>query len=47
MTSSLGLYVTRWQRWAVVGLQGMTIDFYGGIQNPKELIISQATTVNG
>jgi len=47
MASSLGLYVTRWQRWATAGLQGMTIDLYGCIQNPKELIISQATTVNG
>jgi hypothetical protein len=23
MASSLGQYVTRWQRWAVVGLQGI------------------------
>ena len=26
MASSLGLYVTRWQRWAVAGLQCITID---------------------
>ena len=26
MASTLGLYVTRWQRWAVAGLQGITID---------------------
>ena len=26
MASSLGLYVTRWQRWAVAGLQGIRID---------------------
>ena len=47
MAASLGLYVTRWQRWASAGMQDMTIDLYGCIQNPKELIISQATTVNG
>ncbi len=47
MAASLGLYVKRWQRWASAGLQGMTIDLYVCIQNPKELIISQATTVNG
>jgi hypothetical protein len=29
MASTLGLYVTRWQRWAVAGLQGITIDIYG------------------
>jgi hypothetical protein len=26
MASTLGLYVTRWQRWAVAGLQGIAID---------------------
>jgi len=26
MASSLGLYVKRWQRWAVAGLQGIKID---------------------
>jgi RNA-directed DNA polymerase len=29
MASSLELYVTRWQRWAVAGLQGITIDGLG------------------
>jgi hypothetical protein len=47
MAASLGLYVTRWQRWASAGMQDMTSDLYGCIQNPKELIISQATTVIG
>ena len=29
MASTLGLYVTRWQRWAVAGLQGITFELYG------------------
>ena len=29
MASTLGLYVKRWQRWAVAGLQGITIDGLG------------------
>ncbi len=29
MASSLGLYVTRWQRWAVAGLQGIWLDGLG------------------
>ena len=29
MASTLGLYVTRWQRWAVAGLQGITIEGLG------------------
>jgi hypothetical protein len=29
MASSLGLYVTRWQRWAVAGLHGIRIDGLG------------------
>ena len=33
MASSLGLYVTRWQRWAAAGLQGITIELYGDVQN--------------
>jgi hypothetical protein len=28
MAASLGLYVTRWQRWAVAGLQGIKIEIY-------------------
>ena len=27
--STLGLYVTRWQRWAAAGLQGITLDGLG------------------
>jgi hypothetical protein len=26
MASTLGLYVKRWQQWAVAGLQGITIE---------------------
>jgi RNA-directed DNA polymerase len=29
MASSLGLYVTRWQRWAVAGLKGISFKVYG------------------
>jgi hypothetical protein len=29
MASSLGLYVTRWQRWAVAGLLGISFKLYG------------------
>ncbi len=32
MASTLGLYVTRWQRWADAGLQGIMVD--GLISNP-------------
>ena len=28
MASSLGLYVKRWQRWAIAGLQGILIELY-------------------
>ena len=31
MASSLGLYVKRWQRWAVAGLRGITIELYGDV----------------
>jgi hypothetical protein len=33
MASYLGLYVTRWQRWAAAGLTGITIELYGDVQN--------------
>jgi RNA-directed DNA polymerase len=33
MASSLALYVTRWQRWAAAGLQGITIELYGDVQS--------------
>ena len=31
MASTLGLYVKRWQRWAVAGLRGITIELYGDV----------------
>jgi hypothetical protein len=38
MASSLGLYVKRWQRWAVAGLQGITIDAYEQTQYQRVLL---------
>jgi hypothetical protein len=29
MASTLGLYVLRWQRWAVAGLKGIAFKLYG------------------
>jgi hypothetical protein len=29
MASALGLYVLRWQRWAVAGLKGIAFKLYG------------------
>ena len=34
MASILDRYVKRWQRWAVSGLQGITIELYGDAQYP-------------
>jgi hypothetical protein len=36
MATSLGLYVERWQRWAVAGLQGISIDGLGSFPSLSE-----------
>ena len=38
MTSVLGLYVKRWQRWVAAGLKSIKIDVYEQIQYQQVLI---------
>jgi len=35
MTSILGLYVKRWQRWVATGLQGITLELFGDVKIPS------------
>jgi hypothetical protein len=37
MASTLGLYVKRWQRWAVAGLQDITVVFYRVTPEPVKI----------
>ena len=37
MAFSLRLYVTRWQRWTAAGLQCITIELFGDVQNLNQV----------